>query len=283
MNVPARELNDLIVESNDLQADSRRSLRQTMPVLRDIGRSRAARPVDLDAVRHYEQQRRTILKRGGMGMSALAAKGLLGTGFGAAVTAILTRPASAQTNVDVQICQTASSLENLAVQTYEAALGLPFLDSNETVATFASTTMGQHAEHGESFNAAAKNLGGEEQNSTNPKYTPVVEQALPGLTDFLPVVELAATLEEVAQDTYLANLALIEDVDTRILMGSVMAVETQHLATLRAVKALLQGGAPELIAIPTDVAALPAAAGSVAFPEAFEEPQMASPPEEGAL
>ena len=66
-------------------------------------------------------------------------------------------------------------------------------------------------------------------------------------------------------------------------MASVMGVESQHLATLRAVGALLAGGAPELIAIPTDVAALPAAAGSVAFPQPFEEPDMASPPAEGAL
>ncbi len=69
----------------------------------------------------------------------------------------------------------------------------------------------------------------------------------------------------------------------RILMASVMGVESQHLATLRAVGALLEGGAPQLIAIPTDVAALPAAAGSVAFPKAFEEPNMASPPEEGPV
>jgi len=63
----------------------------------------------------------------------------------------------------------------------------------------------------------------------------------------------------------------------------VMGVETQHLATLRAVGALLEGGVPELIAIPTDLAALPAAAGSVAFPEPFEKPNLASPPEEGAV
>ncbi len=59
-------------------------------------------------------------------------------------------------------------------------------------------------------------------------------------------------------------------------------IPTQHLATLRAVGALLEGGAAELIAIPTNLAALPAAAGSLAFPGPFEEAQMASPPEEGA-
>ena len=121
------------------------------------------------------------------------------------------------------------------------------------------------------------------QTGTNPKYTPIVEDAKPTLTDALAVAKLAATLEEVAGDTYLANLALLSDGNLRLLMGSVQGVEVQHLATLRAVIALIEGGAPQLVAIPTDVPSLPAAAGSVAFPKAFEEPDLASPPEEGAL
>ena len=61
-----------------------------------------------------------------------------------------------------------------------------------------------------------------------------------------------------------------------------MGVEAQHLAVLRAVGALL-GGAPELIKIPTEPAKLPAAAGSVSFPEPFQGTDLASPPEEGAV
>ncbi len=97
------------------------------------------------------------------------------------------------------------------------------------------------------------------------------------------MVELAALLEETAQDTYLANLTLFSDPDLRTLMGSVLGVETQHLATLNAVRALLAADVPELIAIPTDVAALPSAAGSVGFPLSFIDKSAASPPEEGAL
>ena len=64
-----------------------------------------------------------------------------------------------------------------------------------------------------------------------------------------------------------------------------MGVECQHLAVLRAVGALLAGGdaGAALIAIPTDVAKLPAAAGSVAFPKPFEPTDLASPPQEGAV
>lgn len=55
---------------------------------------------------------------------------------------------------------------------------------------------------------------------TNTKYTPIVEDMAPGLTDYAKVVDLAATVEEVAQDTYLANLAMLEDGDQRQLMAS---------------------------------------------------------------
>ena len=64
-----------------------------------------------------------------------------------------------------------------------------------------------------------------------------------------------------------------------------MGVESQHLATLRAVRALLEGGAPQLVKIPigADAAKLPAAAGSVGFPDTMPDADKASPPQEGAV
>jgi hypothetical protein len=60
-------------------------------------------------------------------------------------------------------------------------------------------------------------------------------------------------------------------------------VESQHKAILLAVQALLAGGAPQLIALPPDAAKLPAAAGSVGFPDAFYPTSMAAPVAEGAV
>ncbi len=281
MSTDDRLLGELITESQDLQVDAMRTAREARPALVELSHSAATS--DPDVIRTFNTERRRLLRNGGLGIGALTARGLLGTAFGSAVVGIVARPAAAQGDVSVMVFQTASSLENLAVATYEAALGLPFIGDNAVVQAFAETTMQQHKEHGDAFKAQTEALGGEPQEGTNPKYTPVVEQMAPGLTDYAKVVELAATLEEVAQDTYIANLSLLPADETRQLMASVLAVETQHLATLRAVGALLAGGAPQLIAIPTDLAALPAAAGSVAFPEPFEAPDMASPPEEGAL
>ncbi len=68
-------------------------------------------------------------------------------------------------------------------------------------------------------------------------------------------------------------------------MDSVMGVEVQHLAIRRAVSALLKGSAPQLIKIPigADLAKLPHAGGSVAFPEAFTEIGPVAEPESGAV
>lgn len=285
MRIDDRALGDLITESKDLQVDAMRDAARIVRDLPDAHHETREVTSDPEFISQFNEERRTLLRNGGLGIGALAGRGLLGTAFGSAVLGIVAAPASAQEGDDlyIQIYQTAASLENLAVQTYGAALGLPFFDQNQVVVTFAETTMQQHDEHGAAFNAQAEALGGQKQMGTSPKYTPIVEEAAGGLTDYLAVVELAKTLEEVAQDTYLANLSMLPKGEQRQLMASVMAVETQHLATLRAVGALLEGGAPELIAIPTDLAALPAAAGSVAYPEPFEAPNLASPPEEGAL
>ena len=97
------------------------------------------------------------------------------------------------------------------------------------------------------------------------------------------VVRLAAMLEEVATDTYLADLGQLHDLDSRSLTASVMGVEAQHLAVLRAFDSLFSAALPHLVATPTDVPRLPRAIGSVACPRAFELPDRASPPTEGAV
>jgi rubrerythrin len=277
--VDERALEELIAESQDLHSDAIVVARQTIPDLRDLAADRRllGEPTDPVRIGELESSRSSLLGRLGVVLGGVI-------GFGA-VSGAFARPAGAAAadgEIDVMILQTAVSLELLAVATYEAALGLPFIkDGNAVVKAFAETTMKQHAEHRAAFSAQTKALGGTDQTATNPKYTPIVEQAKPTLKGPAEVVQLAATLEEVATDTYLADLKMFTDVKSRVLMASVMGVECQHLATLRAVGALL--GTPELIAIPTDLAKLPAAAGSIAFPTAFETPNLASPPEEGAV
>jgi hypothetical protein len=194
--------------------------------------------------------------------------------------------AVAASSQDIMALQTAAGLENLAVFTYKTALRLPFIggsSANAVVKAFATKTMQQHTEHGQAFNAAVAKLGGKMQTATDPKYTPVVQQAAGKITGPLDVVSLAITLEDIAAQTYVKDVGLVSTSDLRQLFASVAGVESQHKAILLAVQALLKGGAPQLIALPPDAAKLPAAAGSVGFPDAFFPTSNAAPVAEGAV
>ncbi|MFE2875123.1 ferritin-like domain-containing protein [Streptomyces roseus] len=185
---------------------------------------------------------------------------------------------------DVMALQTAASLENLAVDVYRQAAGLPFIkNGNKTVAAFISTTISQHSAHARAFNAAATKAGGRAQHAPNAKYAAIVKKALPGIKGPADVVALALTLEDVAAQTYTKYTGEVRDVRLRSLFVSIAPVEAQHRAVLLAVQALLGAGKPRLIAVPTDAGALPEAAGSVGFPEGFYPVKNASPITEGAV
>ena len=225
--------------------------------------------------------RRRLFRAGALGLATFVTGSVLRQPFGRAAAQMVAVPAPP--DVTVQMLQTAASLENLAVATYAAALELPFVQEIPLLRQFTETTLAQHSEHGASFNAQAERLGGARQDAPNPKYAPFVQATTPTLSDATGVIGLAATLEEVAMDTYLANLTRLPDAEMRTLMASVMCVEAQHLATLQTFGALIAAGTPQLVAIPTDLSALPAAAGHAAFPLALELANFASPPAEGAV
>jgi len=261
---------DLMAESADLHADAMRAMKEPLDDIAELAKERQA-------------ARQAAMRRT-----------LVGAGLATGAVALATRPAFAA-GEEVAALQTAASLENLAVIAYQTALTLPYLKNPEnvafkTVAAFAKTTMAQHADHGKAFNAKAVELGGKEQKDPNPKYTPIVQQSVPKLKKGNPLdlVELAMTLEDVATSTYVKNVQDLTDPQVRVLFGTVAGVESQHLTTLIAVKALLAGKAPELITVKAtggavNVAKLPAAAGSAPVPETFKKTELASPPSEGAV
>ncbi|MGH9205590.1 MAG: ferritin-like domain-containing protein, partial [Acidimicrobiales bacterium] len=234
---------------------------------------------DLEENRAFADGRRRLLRDGLVGAGALV-------GFGGAIMSLMESPAFADQTSDVQMMQTAASIEVLAVATYKTALTLPYIGgstANPVVKTFAQTTMSQHAQHLQAFNSAAQSLGGKAQNNPNPKYNSVVQQAVPTIKGPNDVVGLALKLENVAAETYVANVGALSDNNAKKVTASIMGIEAQHVATLLAVQALLNANAPQLIALPPNVAQLPAAAGSVGFPNAFYPTDMASPASEGAV
>jgi hypothetical protein len=293
---------ELVEESQDLHVDAMNVARASLPELEDIRAERRGE-VDTDEIDRFNEARRGVLSQMGYGASGIAARALLGGGFGGLFAGLLATPARADTALDVQILQTASSLEALAVATYGIALGegpdkdaapaakavagITVASAKATVAAFAKETQRQHTEHKKAFQAQTTALGGKVQDAPNAKFLPVVTAA--DLSTAAKLVDFAATLEKVATDTYLLNLSMLQDTRSKGIMASVMAVESQHLATLRAVSALLAGGAPQLIAVPfpaADIPKLPAAAGSVATPDSLHkigDPPLIAEPTSGAV
>ncbi len=282
-NEAQRELQDLLVECQDEHSDAMSAMREPLSEMVELGHEQRAASADEQRERtdSFTNERRRLLTKAMLGTGALAT-----AGFGSALMALFERPAFADTTTDIQILQTAASLENLAVATYDAALALPFVggaDANGVIKAFATMTKGQHAEHAKAFNAAAVQLGGKPQDRPDPVLLDVVEKAKPGLTDASAVVALALQLEVGATQTYVVNTSALDDLNARKVTASVMGVEAQHVAILRAVQALLAGKAPQLIALPPDASALPAPVGNVGFPDGFFKTDEARPAAEGAV
>lgn len=265
---------ELMVESQDLQSDAMKGARTDLDDY--VGAALEARHESRNDDRPRPRPRPSRVGVGGalVGAGALGLAGLA-----------LAGPASAA-DLDVQVLQTAASLENLAVATYTKALTLPFIggsSANPVVKTFATMTSKQHAEHAKAFNAAVTKMGGKAQNNPNATYKKVVDNALPGIKGPGDVVSLAVTLEDIATQTYVKNVSQVSTKELRELFGSVAGVEAQHKAVLLAVGALLSGGLASQIKLPPDAAKLPAAAGKVGFPDAFFPTKKAAPATSGQV
>lgn len=281
MTYDEQALGLLLEASQDLQSDAMRATKEPLADLAELGQERRARGgPDRDEVRAFDQRRRAALHE------RLTTGALAVAGFGAALVALWDTPAFAQASGDVQILQTAASLENLAVTAYGTALALPFIggaSANPVIKTFVTTTKDQHAQHAGAFNAAAQRLGGKAQPNPDPALLGVVTQAKPTLTSPAAVIDLALQLETGAAETYVANTSALTDKDARAVTASIMGVEAQHVAVLNGVKGVLATGHPELIALPPDLTKLPAAAGAIGFPDAFLKTDKARPSTEGAV
>lgn len=283
VDIDPRAMASLTEESQDIHHDAMAATSSALDELVETGHEvRAHGGIDPDESREAAAKRSSLLTGVAFGGGLLAAAGLAG-----ALETVFASPAFAASATDVQILQTASSIEVLAVATYKTALTLPFIggaSANPVVKAFATTTMQQHMQHLDAFNAAITGLGGKAQTNPDPALQKVVASAVPGLTSPGPVVALALELEQGAAETYVADVAALSDANAKKVTASIMGVEAQHASVLLAVQALLNANAPQLITLaPGNVANLPAAAGSVGFPDAFYPTDQARPATEGAI
>ena len=275
MRFDENRLHGLIEESQDTHSQAMRLTDEALAETVEHGReARAAGHLEFD-------DRRRFLRK------ALFAAGAVGGGFGATFLRGAFTHVLAASGDDVAALQTSAALENLAVKVYQTAAGLPPSVSgaaNPVILKFVQTTIAQHTDHAKAFNAAAAALGGQEQtNVDSAVYNAVVTPALPKITGPADVLALAITLEDAAAQTYISFGGAGSDANAIKTWASVAPVEAQHVAILRAVKALVDGGAPQLIALPPDLTKLPSAAGSVGFPKSFYETSAARPATEAAV
>jgi len=283
VDIDPRAMGALIEQSQDIHRNAMTVTDDSLTEMVESGReARANGEIDPEESRQVAERRSRMMTGAAFGGGLLAAAGI-----GAALQGLFASEAFAASATDVQILQTASSIEVLAVATYKTALTLPFIggsSANPVVKAFATTTMQQHAQHLSAFNAAITQLGGKPQTNPDPALGKVVQAAVPGLTSPGPVVALALELEQGAAETYVADVAALSDLNAKKVTASIMGVEAQHASVLLAVQALLNANAPQLITLAAgNVANLPAAAGSVGFPQAFFPTDQARPATEGAL
>lgn len=284
MSYDEKRLRSLTEESADLQSDALQATRESLDEFVELSHEGQGQQAPDD--------RALASGEAGPSRGVAASRAVVGAlvagGFAVAVASLFESAAAAATTTsDVEILQTAASIEVLAVSTYATALTLSFIggsSANPVVKAFAMTTKGQHVEHLSAFNAAIAQLGGRKQTSPDPTYAKVVKAAVPTLKTPADVVSLARTLELVAAETYVADCSDLSNQSARKLMASIMGVEAQHVAVLDAVAALLSAGAPQLISLsPGNVSKLPKAAGSVGIPYTFWPTSKASPASQGAV
>ena len=274
MTIDDTRLRGLLEQSGDLHTDAMLTTRVELDEFVELAHEDPWRDVDAAT-------RRTTLLRGLPKSGVLAAAGL-----GTAMAALLASPAFADKTMDVQMLQTAASIENLAITAYGLSLSLPFIggsDANPVVKTFVTTTAQQHKDHLQAFNSAQPTNGGQVQNAPDPVLLGVVNEATPGLTGPGPVLALAIQLETGAAETYVAYVSALSDINARKVTASIMGVEAQHVTVLLAAQEVIAGGNVEQLTLPPPLEKLSGSVASAAVPDAFFKTDQARPAGEGAV
>jgi phosphoribosyl-AMP cyclohydrolase len=133
---------------------------------------------------------------------------------------------------DITILRTASSLEALAVYTYQQAIKSGLV-TDKTVAAVATDFMNQHMQHEQAFAAATTTAGGQAYTQPNPVVLQqVVTPALAKVKNQTDVLMLAYTLESAASQTYQSTVGAFSKNSYNQTVMAVGGVESRHVALL---------------------------------------------------
>ncbi len=190
----------------------------------------------------FTPSRRGFLAGTGMALGAavLAACGSSSGSKSSKKPSTTTKPAasgSGQLTGDLAIAALATSLENLAVATYQAGIDAATMGKLGTVppavVTFATTAQKQHQDHADAWNGVLTGAGKAKVTGVDETVKMgVIDPAFAKVTDVPGLAKLALQLEDVAAATYLESIGLIKDVAGIKVSASIQPVEMQHSAIL---------------------------------------------------
>lgn len=222
--------------------------RELLAMTRDVDEMHSATlPKMQEAIAELRESRGTTRRGFLVGAAGLSAGAVLiaACGSDSADTAASTGSSSSVTSSgsggltgDLAIAALAASLENLAVQTYQAGLDAATAGKLGTVppaiAVFATTVQSHHKDHAAAWNSILTGAG--ETAVTGVDKTVQDAVVTPGFAQVKNVVDLAKFaigLEDVAAATYLNGIqSAIQDVGAIKVAGSIQPVEMQHSAIL---------------------------------------------------
>ncbi|MDQ6796718.1 MAG: ferritin-like domain-containing protein [Actinomycetota bacterium] len=181
--------------------------------------------------------RRRFLRFGGVAVATSAVFAACGTSSRTRTASTSTTSTSSTTvagsaSTDITALRTASSLEVLAVQTYQKAIGTGLL-TTPTVAAAAKDFMGQHQQHAAAFESATTKAGGQAFTQPNSVVSAqVITPALAKVKTENDLVALAYTLESAASQTYQSAIGIMSKPAYNSALASVLGVESRHQALL---------------------------------------------------
>ncbi|MGZ4795538.1 MAG: ferritin-like domain-containing protein [Acidimicrobiia bacterium] len=188
----------------------------------------------------FTPSRRGFLAGSGMAIGALvlAACGSSGGSKSSKKTPSPTKAAGGgKLTGDLAIAALATSLENLAVATYQAGIDAATAGKLGTVppavVTFAQTAQKQHRDHADAWNGIIVAAGRPKITGVDTRVkSGVVDPAFAQVNDVAGLAKLALQLENVAAATYLESIGVIKDAGGIKVAASIQPVEMQHAAIL---------------------------------------------------
>ncbi len=153
---------------------------------------------------------------------------LLGTGtalamIGSGLLGPFITAAEAATDGDIKILQFAASYERAAIKAYTDAAGTGLLSPG--VLAVAKGFMADHMAHRDALEGAIKAAG------VTPE-TGVLAVTYPSLKSEGDILTFAETLERGAASAYLSTIPKLQDRNLAQVAGSILGVETTHVAIL---------------------------------------------------